>query len=136
MADGLRTDRAASDGLSAHVAGPIHTLRLIDPAYYHLDTCFCPLTDSYALYLPQAFDGPSRAILQEHFAERLIALTPDEGRLFCANAVNVEHAVVMNASTPRLSALLADAGFHVIATPLTEYMKSGGSAKCLTLRIA
>jgi hypothetical protein len=42
----------------------------------------------------------------------------------------------MNAFTPRLSALLADAGFQVIATPLNEYMKSGGSAKCLTLRIA
>jgi N-dimethylarginine dimethylaminohydrolase len=136
VADGLRTDRAATGQLSLHVEGPIHSLRLIDPAFYHLDTCFCPLAGGYALYLPQAFDGASTKTLQKSFGARLIALTPDEGRLFCANAVNVEHTIVMNAPTPRLIALLTDAGFNVIATPLTEFMKSGGSAKCLTLRIA
>jgi N-dimethylarginine dimethylaminohydrolase len=55
--------------------------------------------------------------------------------LFCANAVNIEQLVVMNEPTPRLTSLLAEAGFTVATAPLTEFMKSGGSAKCLTLRI-
>ena len=63
-------------------------------------------------------------------------LTPEEGRLFCANAVNIERTILMNEPTPRLATILADAGFTLVATPLTEFMKSGGSAKCLTLRIA
>lgn len=136
VADGLRTDRAAAEHLSTHVTGPIHSLHLIDPAFYHLDTCFCPLNEGYALYLPHAFDTSSLDVLRQSFGQRLIALTADEGRLFCANAVNIEHSVVMNKSTPRLTAILTEAGFTVIATPLTEFMKSGGSAKCLTLRIA
>lgn len=135
VADGLRTDRAAAEHLSAHVTGPIHSLRLIDPAYYHLDTCFCPLTAGYALYLPQAFDAASQDMLQRTFGERLIALTAEEGRLFCANAVNIERVIVMNEPTLRLASILAHAGFTVVGSPLTEFMKSGGSAKCLTLRI-
>jgi len=136
VADGLRTDRAAADQLTVHVKEPIQSLRLIDPDYYHLDTCFCPLSNGYAMYLPQAFDAASKAVLKTCFGDRLIALTPDEGRLFCANAVNIERSVVMNEPTLRLSRLLSDAGFNVVSTPMTEFMKSGGSAKCLTLRIA
>jgi N-dimethylarginine dimethylaminohydrolase len=30
---------------------------------------------------------------------------------------------------------LGRAGFEVIQTPLSEFMKAGGSAKCLTLRL-
>jgi N-dimethylarginine dimethylaminohydrolase len=135
VADGLRTDHAAAEALAAHFKGPVHSLRLIDPAFYHLDTCFCPLAGGYALYLPGAFDGASEDLLRESFGGRLIPLTAEEGHLFCANAVNIDRTVLMNQPTPRLTAVLADAGFTAIGTPLTEFMKSGGSAKCLTLRI-
>jgi N-dimethylarginine dimethylaminohydrolase len=135
VADGLRTDRVAAEHLAAHFSGPIHSLRLIDPAFYHLDTCFCPLTAGYALYLPSAFDPVSQALLRNIFGEQLVALTADEGRLFCANAVNIGHSIVMNEPTPRLASVLGNAGFTITRTPLTEFMKSGGSAKCLTLRI-
>jgi N-dimethylarginine dimethylaminohydrolase len=135
VADGLRTDRIAAEHLAEHFSDPIHSLRLIDPAFYHLDTCFCPLTAGYALYLPTAFDAASQEQLRNVFGEQLIALTADEGRLFCANAVNIDQTIVMNEPTPRLVSLLGNAGFSIIRTPLTEFMKSGGSAKCLTLRI-
>lgn len=136
IADGPRTDRRAAEHLADLVSAPIRSLRLIDPAYYHLDTCFCPLAEGFALYLPQAFDAMSLDVLRRAFGERLIALTAGEGRLFCANAVNIGRIVVMNEPTPRLASILADAGFTAVGTPLTEFMKSGGSAKCLTLRIA
>lgn len=135
VADGLRTDRSAAAQLSVHVTGPIHSLRLVDPAFYHLDTCFCPLAAGYALYLPQAFDAISQKLLRELFGNRLFEITLEEARLFCANAVNIGRTIIMNQPTSRLTAILSDAGFAVAATPLTEFMKSGGSAKCLTLRI-
>lgn len=135
VADGLRTNHIAAEHLTVHVQGPLFSLRLIDPSFYHLDTCFCPLTDGYAMYLPQAFDAASRDLLQHAFGERLIALTLAEGRLFCANAVNIDRVIVMNEPSPRLATVLGDAGFTLVRTPLTEFMKSGGSAKCLTLRI-
>ncbi|HEY2883372.1 MAG TPA: amidinotransferase, partial [Pirellulales bacterium] len=30
-------------------------LELVDPYYYHLDTCFCPLSAGQAIYFPPAF---------------------------------------------------------------------------------
>ncbi|HTZ00183.1 MAG TPA: arginine deiminase-related protein [Rhodocyclaceae bacterium] len=136
IADGLRTNRVAADRIGAYFEGAIQPLGLVDPAFYHLDTCFCPLADGYALCLPSAFAAASRDLLQQSFGDRLIELTAEEGRLFCANAVNVDRLVVMNQVTPRLASMLAAAGFTAIGTPLTEFMKSGGSAKCLTLRLA
>jgi N-dimethylarginine dimethylaminohydrolase len=135
VADGSRTDRAAAEHLAAHFKGPVHSLRLVDPRYYHLDTCFCPLTRGYALYLTEAFDTASQDLLHQSFGDRLIALTAEEGCLFCANAVNIDDVIVMNAPTPRLTAVLGVAGFRLMGTPLTEFIKSGGSAKCLTLRL-
>jgi lysine-ketoglutarate reductase/saccharopine dehydrogenase-like protein (TIGR00300 family) len=54
---------------------------------------------------------------------------------FACNAVNVDHIVVMNKASEELKARLADAGFRVLETPLTEFLKAGGAAKCLTLRV-
>jgi len=132
---GPRSDETTPAHLAQHVAAPIYRLELVDPHFYHLDTCFCPLPNGYALYLPQAFGEASRDLLVRSFGDRLIALTPEEGRQFCANAVCIGRVIVMNQSTPRLTNLLGGLGFSVTETPLSEFMKSGGSAKCLTLSL-
>ncbi len=135
LGHGFRSDATAVALLTRQVDMPIRPLQLIDPAYYHLDTCFCPLSDGSALYVPSAFAADSRQLLKDVFGTRLIALTREEGRLFCANAVEIGGCVVMNDPTPRLRAVLESHGFSVLASPLSEFIKSGGSAKCLTLRI-
>ena len=60
-AHGVRTCRSAH----AHVADawgvPVRSLHLVDPRFYHLDTCFAPLAGGYLLYYPEAFDGESLA---------------------------------------------------------------------------
>ena len=35
---------------------PVVPLHLIDPRFYHLDTCFAPLEGGYVMYFPDAFD--------------------------------------------------------------------------------
>lgn len=132
---GFRSEAAVAKYLGTHWPGAIKQLHLADPAYYHLDTCFCPLSDGSAVYLPEAFDSCSRDLLIETFGKNLIALTSDEGRLFCANAVEVDGQVVMNQITPRLRKILEDRGYSVATVALSEFIKSGGSAKCLTLRL-
>ena len=41
----------------------------------------------------------------------------------------------MNKASDGLKSRLAEVGFQVIETPLTEFLKAGGAAKCLTLRV-
>lgn len=49
--------------------------------------------------------------------------------------VVVDKTVVTNAGCDKLHRDLADRGFTPIAAPLDEFVKAGGSAKCLTLRL-
>lgn len=109
-------------------------LELVDPYYYHLDTCFCPLAPGVAIYFPDAFDEYGRAVLKE-FVPELIAVEESEARRFACNAVVVGRTVVTNTGCDLLHRALADRGFTPRATPLDEFTKAGGSAKCLTLRL-
>ncbi|MEO0374441.1 MAG: TIGR00300 family protein, partial [Cyanobacteria bacterium P01_A01_bin.17] len=63
-----------------------------------------------------------------------IAVEEVDAVTFACNAVNVERVVVMNHVSDRLKQSLGDCGFTVVETPLTEFLKAGGAAKCLTLR--
>lgn len=132
---GPRSDATTPEHLACHIVTPIHRLELVNPHFYHLDTCFCPLPAGYCLYLPEAFDATSRNLLARSFGDKLISLTPEEGKQFCANAVCVGWTIVMNQATHRLKKLLDGLGFSVLETSLSEFMKSGGSAKCLTLSL-
>jgi len=112
------------------------SLRLIDDRFYHLDTCFCPLTGGYLLYYPGAFDSYSNHIIEKRVPEeKRIAIAEADAINFACNTVNVGNTVVMNKASADLQQSLADAGFKIIETPLTEFLKAGGAAKCLTLRL-
>ena len=112
------------------------SLRLIDDRFYHLDTCFCPLTGGYLLYYPGAFDAYSNHLIESRVdAEKRIVIAEADAINFACNTVNVEQTVVMNKASDRLKQTLNEVGFKVIETPLTEFLKAGGAAKCLTLRI-
>jgi hypothetical protein len=47
----------------------------------------------------------------------------------------VGQTVVLNEGAPKLARALEAAGFGVRPLRLTEFIKAGGSAKCLTLRL-
>ena len=109
-------------------------MELVDPYYYHLDTCFCPLNENTAIYLPKAFDRYGRQVLKQ-FIPNLLEVDPSEAKDFACNAVVVGQNVITNVGCPKLRQQLTHQGFKPIATPLSEFVKAGGSAKCLTLRL-
>ncbi len=112
------------------------TLELIDARYYHLDTCFCPLEDGYLLYYPGAFSATSLLAIEARVAvnKRITCNAPDAAAFAC-NAVNIGHTLVMNFASQDLVESLGRCGFEVVQTPLSEFMKAGGAAKCLTLAL-
>ena len=65
----------------------------------------------------------------------LIAANEADAHRFGCNAVVVGKTVVINAGCERLAADLAGRGYTPVAVELDEFIKSGGSAKCLTLRL-
>jgi N-dimethylarginine dimethylaminohydrolase len=49
--------------------------------------------------------------------------------------VVIGRRVITNTGCDRLHAALGSRGYEPVATPLDEFVKAGGSAKCLTLRL-
>ena len=130
----LRSDALGQQQLGEFVGHRVIPLELVDPYYYHLDTCFCPLSPAVAMYHPGAFDDYGRRALAAA-VEHLIEIQANEAQRFAANAVVVGSTVVTNTGCPQLHKSLRQLGYQPIETPLDEFVKAGGSAKCLTLRL-
>jgi lysine-ketoglutarate reductase/saccharopine dehydrogenase-like protein (TIGR00300 family) len=132
---GFRSELDAHPYLAKWLDVEVLSLRLIDNRFYHLDTCFCPLTGGYLLYYPPAFDSYSNRLIEMRVpADKRIVIEEADAVNFACNAVNVDRNVVMNKISDGLKQRITNAGFTVIETPLTEFLKAGGAAKCLTLR--
>jgi N-dimethylarginine dimethylaminohydrolase len=136
MAWGHRSISAAREVVYERLGVDVVTLKLVDQRFYHLDTCFCPLEGGFAMYYPPAFDEESRAAIEKRVpADKRIAIDEEDALSFACNAVNVDDAVIVNRATSAFVKTLARKGFEVVQSPLSEFMKAGGSAKCLTLRL-
>jgi len=127
-----RSDIRSHRMLSERLGVPVLSLELVDPRFYHLDTCFCPLDGQSAIYYPGAFDDYGRRVLQERIPH-LIGINDEDAALFGANAVVLGRDVFLNAGCDTLYRQLEERGFQPHAVELGEFLKSGGSAKCLTL---
>ncbi len=129
-----RTDATALQWVGEQLGVEVLPMELVDPRYYHLDTCFCPISETEAIYFPGAFDDYGREVLHARVPE-LIEVSAGEAASFSCNAVVVGRNVVLGEGAPRLEQSLLDRGYTPIAIPMTEFLKAGGSAKCLTLRL-
>jgi len=130
----MRSQAVSHQLVAARIGHRVIPMELVDPYYYHLDTCFCPLTADTAAYFPGAFDGYGRQALREHIPT-LIEVDRDEAREFACNAIVIGSTITTNTGCPFFHEQLRAIGFTPIATPLGEFVKAGGSAKCLTLRL-
>jgi len=112
-------------------------LELVNPRFYHVDTCLTVLNTGHILYYPPAFTDDSKALL-EHEAggkEWLIPAGKEDASNLAVNLVNVGHTVVIASCTPDLEARFNEIGQHVVRAPLTAFGMSGGAVFCLTLRL-
>jgi N-dimethylarginine dimethylaminohydrolase len=134
---GIRTQHSSHRRLRETWDVDVVSLRLVDPRFYHLDTCFCPLFGGYVMYFPSAFDGVSLARIEEHYtAQKRIPVCEADALRFACNAVNIGRRIVLNDISEALRDRLHSLGFHVVQITLSEFLKAGGAAKCLVLRVS
>jgi len=134
---GLRTRVSSHRYLTETWAVKVLSLGLIDPRFYHLDTCFCPLSNGDLMYYPPAFDAPSRALIEAHYSvSHRIAVSEADALRFACNAVNIGRTILLNEISSQLCSQLVSRGFDVVQVRLSEFLKAGGAAKCLVLRVS
>jgi N-dimethylarginine dimethylaminohydrolase len=133
---GFRSDKPAAALLEKMFGRRTIALKLVDPRFYHLDTCLCPLEGGVLLYFPGAFEEASQKIIAENVPlEKRLAVDAADAEKFCCNAVDLNRQVFMNGASEDLQNRLRAHGFTPVITPLSEFMKAGGAAKCLTLKL-
>jgi ornithine--oxo-acid transaminase len=110
---------------------------LIDPRFYHLDTCFAPLEGGYIMYFPEAFDDASVEAIEAFYPpEKRIVVSEIDAACFVCNAINIDRTVIVNRVSRELGAQLGSLGFNVVQVALSEFLKAGGAAKCLVMKLS
>ena len=136
MGYGPRSDAGAARAVKEMFGQDVVALELADARFYHMDTALAPLPGGEVMYLPSAFTAAGLAAIRERVApDERIEIAIEDGRRLAANAVSLGSTLIMSGCGPRLRAQLAERGYEVVATPLSSFLRSGGSAFCLTLRL-
>ena len=130
----IRSDILSHQKVAEIIEQEILSLELTSDWYYHLDTCFCPMSAVQAMFYPAAFDRYARKVLENYIPD-LIPVSANEAARFACNAIVVGKKIAMNDGCPNVRRKVESAGFTVFETPLGEFIKAGGSAKCLVLMI-
>ena len=131
----FRSDATTHEHLARILRCRVLPLELADRRFYHLDTCFCPLDAASALWYPKAFDRYGRRVV-ERYVRDPIAVSEADALKFCCNAIVAGRSLVLHRGiSTTLTKTLAKRGVEVYELDLSEFLKAGGSAKCLALRL-
>lgn len=128
---GFRSSAAAVPELEDFLATKITALELVDPRWYHLDTCFCPLPAGELLWYPPAFSQASQDTIRASFTVR-VEVTEADALAFCCNSVCIDRNIFMPESD-YANSQVGSLGYTVETFNLSEFLRAGGAAKCLVL---
>ena len=132
----FRSDATAHERVASILRLEVLPLELVDRRFYHLDTCLCPLDAETALWFPRAFDRYGRKVIETYVKDPVAVSEADAAR-FCCNAIVVGKTLVLHRGVSGgLRRQLRKRGVALRELDLSEFLKAGGSAKCLALRLA
>ncbi|MEU8655546.1 dimethylargininase [Actinoplanes philippinensis] len=126
---GFRTDPAAHAEAQEALGRPVVSLRLVDPAFYHLDTALAALDDRHVTYYPEAFSPASQRVLAQLFPDAVLA-DREDAEAFGLNLVSDGRHVILNTEAVAMGRKVRDAGYLPVHVDLSELKRGGGSVKC------
>lgn len=132
----MRTNIVTHAYLQKALGLPVISMELAKPKFYHIDVCMCPTDRGDLIYYPGAFDSYGNRVIETYVPEeRRITIDEDEAELFAGNSVSINNTIIFNEGSKKLRRKLEDRGYTVVEVNMSEFLKSGGSCKCLTLRV-
>lgn len=131
---GFRTSKEVYENISDIFETPVIALELINPKFYHLDTCLCILNENTALIYPKAFTEEGLQLLGSMFSNIIEASKYEAEKLFACNATCPDGKnVFIQQGCVDVNHKLKDAGFKIHEFSTYEYLKSGGSVFCMKM---
>lgn len=133
---GQRSAKASLAVTEDFFAVPLVPLELVNPRFYHLDTCFLVLSGGEILYYPPAFSAEGRATIEAIAGkDNVLEASDEDAAAFSVNAVNFGREIVMARPPKALAERLESRGYRVTSVDLDPFILSGGGAYCMTLRL-
>lgn len=100
---GVRSSLESHRSISELLAVEVVSLRLVDQRFYHLDTCFTPLSDGRVMYYPAAFDEMSlREIRRRIPADQRLEISKADAARFACNALVLGQTIITNHASQSL----------------------------------
>lgn len=131
---GYRSSLAAYEEVSRILQVDVIALELVDPAFYHLDTCLSFLNEHSALYYPKAFTETGLEMLRSFIPNLIEVSTEDAIDGFACNALCADGKnVLIHHGLQQTNRKLIEAGFTVHELDTSEFLKSGGSVFCMKM---
>lgn len=136
VGNGPRSSPHSGAMIAEHFGEEVVSLPLATERYYHLDTCFCPLSGGEILYYPRALTTEALGRLRGRVEPALlIEASEEDAQRFCVNAVSIGRTLVMAAPSGELEHRLGERGYRVATVDVSPFILAGGGAFCMTLRL-
>ena len=136
VGSGPRSSAESVEVIAEYFGQQVVHLPLATEQFYHLDTCFCPLSGGEILYYPPALTPEARSRLLDLVpTHMLIEATAEDAADFCVNAVCLNRTIIMAKPPLALRTRLEARGYEVLGVDLDPFILSGGGAFCMTLRL-
>jgi N-dimethylarginine dimethylaminohydrolase len=134
---GLRSGSGALEEVAGILQVPLVPLRLVSEYFYHLDTCFVPLSDSAVMLCREAFDEASLAAIGKVF-EKVYPVSAFEAiHTFSLNAHCMSYpeakVAILQKGSEEVKKILLQEDYLIYEVDTSEFMKSGGSVFCMKM---
>ncbi len=133
---GFRTDIESHPHIGEITGREYKSLKLIDPHFYHLDTCLLYIVHlDLIIYYPEAFHQKSIREIEDLPSDKL-RLSQEDAWSFVCNSVCIGTNLLLYKCSDVLARKLKGYGLNIISLDTSEFMKSGGSVRCMILHLS
>jgi N-dimethylarginine dimethylaminohydrolase len=109
-------------------------LEIVDPVYFHLALAVALIDPETVIYYPPALSAESGELLRKSF-RHVIEVDEHDARANCVcNNIPINSSIVLHDCSDGLRSTLEKLGYQVVKCGVSEFLKSGGSVRCLILR--
>ncbi len=131
---GFRNSKGVGDYLENILNVHIVEVQLVDPFFYHLDTCFFPLDGETLFYYSPAISEKSKNLLKKTF-KKIISVTKKEAFNFALNNLVFGKRILTQKGNKKFINELKKLEYEVYEIDLSEFAKAGGGIHCLVLTL-
>jgi len=135
MGFGKRSDKAAQPYLQKFLEAEVVPLELVNPYFYHLDTALGPLNNGTAIINQDSFTEAGLATLKQYFKDPIF-INEEDKKVMAPNLMVIgQNVIIGKGISANLKQELTSRNFTVNEVDMSEFLKGGGSIKCLSLQL-